>query len=65
MDSKKLNIRYNDDKIIGYFSCNDKKETRHFNGMKEAVEYTRISSGYIARCIDTGAKYRCWTFDLE
>lgn len=60
-----MNIGYWNNKILAYFSCGDKREVKHFNGMKEAVEYTKISAGHITRCIDTGAKYRCWTFDLE
>lgn len=53
------------EKIIADFRSGDCKEHRVFNGMKEAVAFTRIRPGYIKRCIDTGCRWGGWIFDIE
>ena len=55
---------YMNEAIIGNFSSFDVQETKIFKGMEEAVSFTRLSAKRIARCIDTGSRWGCWTFDL-
>ena len=35
-----------------------------FPTIEDASSFTKIQKGYIRRCIDTGGKWRGWTFDL-
>ena len=49
--------------ILAVYSCGKVSETRTFSGMEEAAGYTRIGAGRIRWCIDTGSRWRGWTFD--
>lgn len=51
-------------RIVGDFKSGLVHETKVFMGIKEAVEYTKIPADRITRCIDTGGKWKAWTFDL-
>jgi hypothetical protein len=49
-------------KIYGFFLPTGK--TVVFSGLEEASRTTRIQEGYIMRCIETGRKWKGWTFRL-
>ena len=51
-------------RIMGFFQCGDKRESKVFEGMNKAVAFTGLTVRQIARRIDTGGMCKGWTFDL-
>ena len=50
------------EKVLAVFVLSGK--TMEFDSVELASEYTRISTGRIKFCIESGQMWRGWTFDI-